>query len=477
MQTCLTYRGYSIPICDLTQKQVTDIKKQLTITPNIGCSSINVIPKSFIIYRESPTKLIVPRYFGEKMFGPPNSNKLTTPIKINVPFVGKLRPNQEIAINSFNKNIKLGGGGGLFEIPCGEGKTVDALYIISMLGVKSICVVNKDFLANQWIERIKEYLPSARIGRIQQNITDVNDKDIVIVMLQSLSMRDYSKEIFNGFGLTIYDEVHHISSEVFSQALFKTVTPYTLGLSATMNRKDGTTHVFKLFLGDILCTIKRQISYSVNIHVTKYRSNDSTFNETVCDYRGKVQYSSMITKLCDYMPRTLFIIDIIQSLITKSPHKQILVLAHNRNILSFIHDIINEKNIATVGYYVGGMKQAQLTQSETKQVIVATYSMAAEALDIKTLSVLIMATPKPEIEQAIGRLFRGPHSDEQTTNSKLERTVIDIVDYHQLFQRHLQKRKVFYRREKYNIIDEIAINNEDDNDDDILKKFKGKCII
>jgi superfamily II DNA or RNA helicase len=77
---------------------------------------------------------------------------------------------------------------------------------------------------------------------------DVIGKDIVIGMLQSISLKDYPDWIFDDFGLTIVDECHHISSEVFSNSLFKLVTKYMLGLSATMNRKDGTTHVFKMFL-------------------------------------------------------------------------------------------------------------------------------------------------------------------------------------------------------------------------------------
>ena len=51
--------------------------------------------------------------------------------------------------------------------------------------------------------------------------------------------------MFECFGLTIVDECHHISSEVFSRSLSRIVTKYTLGLSATMNRKDGLTPVFK----------------------------------------------------------------------------------------------------------------------------------------------------------------------------------------------------------------------------------------
>ena len=65
-------------------------------------------------------------------------------------------------------------------------------------------------------------------------------------------MKEYPLNLFDSFGLTIIDEVHHISSEVFSNTLFKLVTQYMLGLSATMERKDGTTKVFKMFLGDVV---------------------------------------------------------------------------------------------------------------------------------------------------------------------------------------------------------------------------------
>jgi superfamily II DNA or RNA helicase len=118
--------------------------------------------------------------------------------------------------------------------------------------VKTLVIVHKEFLLNQWIERIHQFLPTARVGKIQGSTVDVDNKDIVIGMLQSLSMKDYPADTFTSFGLMVIDEVHHISSEVFSCALFKVVTKYTMGLSATMNRKDGTTKVFKMFLGDVV---------------------------------------------------------------------------------------------------------------------------------------------------------------------------------------------------------------------------------
>ena len=89
------------------------------------------------------------------------------------------------------------------------------------------------------------------------------------------------------------------------------------------------------------------------------------------------------------------------------------------------------------------MKEVALKETETKQVIIATYSMAAEALDIKTLTTLIMATPKTDIEQAVGRILRTKHT---------QPIVVDIIDNHDIFQNQFRKRKVFYIKNNYKII-------------------------
>jgi superfamily II DNA or RNA helicase len=62
------------------------------------------------------------------------------------------------------------GSGGILEVPCGRGKTIMALKIISELKKKTLIIVHKEFLMNQWIERIEEFLPGARIGKIQAQV-------------------------------------------------------------------------------------------------------------------------------------------------------------------------------------------------------------------------------------------------------------------------------------------------------------------
>lgn len=385
----------------------------------------------------------MPRYFGEKYFGVAKSSTLPSGEPIEVAFKGSLRPHQIPAVNSYinyceNKEHACG----LLELDCAAGKTVLSLNIISRLKLKTLIIVNKEFLLNQWIERINEFLPTARIGRIQGSVIDIENKDIVIGMLQSLSMKDYPSLVFESFGFTILDEVHHISSEVFSNALFKIVTKYMVGLSATMERKDGTSDVFKMFLGDVVYKGKTTNEHNVLVRAIEFKTNDDIFNETELDYRGNPQYSKMIVKLCEYKPRNDFIFRVICDLITENPNNQIIILGHNRSILYYIHDKIQDVNVGTVGYYLGGMKQQLLDESSKKQIICASYAMAAEGLDIATLSTLIFVTPKTDIVQSVGRILRTKHSNP---------IVVDIVDKHQLFQNQWNKRKVYYKKSNYNI--------------------------
>tara|TARA_B100001540_G_C15772287_1_gene626942 strand:+ start:15 stop:1553 length:1539 start_codon:yes stop_codon:yes gene_type:complete len=360
--------------------------------------------------------------------------------------------------------------------------TVMALKIIEELKKKTLVIVHKSFLLNQWVERIEQFLPGAKIGKIQGQIIDIKDKDIVIGMLQSLSMKDYPMDLFSSFGLVIVDEVHHISSEVFCRSLFKIVTKYTLGLSATMQRKDGLSKVFKMFLGDILYKEKRDQTDAVLIKAIEYKVNDDDFNEVKYDYRGNPAYSSMISKLCEYTRRSEFIIDIIIKELQEKSDQQIMILAHNKNILVYLYKAIEHRNIASVGYYLGGMKENDLKMSENKKIIIATYAMAAEALDIKTLSTLIFATPKTDVIQAVGRILRIKHD---------RPLIIDIIDSHNLFKNQWKKREKYYKSNKYKIIKTNNISYQNNQWNIVfdpsckIKKtkkedsdeIKGKCLI
>jgi superfamily II DNA or RNA helicase len=445
VSTYLGEKGYTIYKDALTHEEQHYIRKELTVKPFIPKSPIQ--PPSFPVYRESSNKFYIPRYFGYDNYGEPEESKISHGDDINICFEGQLRDYQQEIVDIYMKRANEDGGkiggGGFLELHTGGGKTVLALNIIAQLKKKTLIIVHKSFLLNQWVERIKQYLPSARIGRIQGQLIDIEDKDIVLGMLQSLSMKEYPYEIFKTFGLTIVDEVHHISSEVFSRSLLKIVTKYTLGLSATMQRKDGLSKVFKMYLGDIIFKSSIKRDDKVIVKSIEYNVCDDDYSEVDTDYRGNIKYSTMIGKLCSFNRRSEYIISIIKKEFELNKEQQMIVLAHNKNILTYLHDAIRSRNIATVGYYLGGMKEALLKESESKQVIIATYAMASEGLDIPSLTTLVFASPKTDITQSVGRILRTKHSNP---------LVIDIVDQHDIFKMQWEKRKSYYIKHKYKIL-------------------------
>ena len=466
IKTYLGYKGYTIVKDNITIKEQLFIRKELEVSPN---KTLMGPAPSFPIYRESDTKLYVPRYFGLEHFGEPDEIKITKGKDISLSFNGELREYQNNIVtkymNFINKN-----GGGLLDVEPGKGKTVMALNIISKLNKKTLIIVHKSFLLNQWIERINQFLPNARIGRIQGEVMDIEDKDIVIGMIQSLSQKTYDTKAFESFGLSVYDECHHLSAEVFSNTLVKIVTIHTLGLSGTMTRKDGLSRVFKMFLGPVIHKEASEKNIEVLIKGIHYETTDEEFNEVKLDFRGNPMYSSMITKLCTYNHRSEFIITIVKNELKQNPDQQIMILAHNKNLIKYLHDSIEHHNIATVGYYVGGMKEKNLKESESKKIIIGTYAMASEGLDIKTLTTLIMATPKTDVCQSVGRILRTKHSQPM---------VIDIIDSHTIFKNQWKKRQTYYKKQNYKII----LTNQNDYIENKWKlidkkpNFKKKCLL
>ena len=449
----LSYRGYVLQKTSLTVAQLAALKYDLAISPKESHMMKNTAKKSnndnlIIVYRENEQKIYIPRFYGVKHYGEPVSTELSPGLDIDVSFTQTLRDYQEKIINVYMSHIRLGiggggGGGGILEVPCGAGKTIMALNICSRLKKKTLILVHKEFLMNQWIDRIRDFLPSARVGKIQGKIFDIEHKDIVIGMIQTMYDRPYPPNTFASFGLTISDEVHRVGSEEFSKTLLKVVTPYMLGISATVDRKDGLTELLYMFIGPKIYSETRKDDDGVQVRAIQFdHSDEKKYREEQRDFRGNIKYSTMINQISDFEPRKMFLTRVLQDLIQENSEKQIMVLSHKRDLLDYLETEINSLGFATVGQYVGGMKPLALQESEEKQIVLATYAMAAEALDIKSLNTLVMISPKTDIIQSVGRILR-------TRNDG--KIIVDIVDSHEVFQNQWKKRRAFYKKCNYGI--------------------------
>ena len=447
-QTFLCHYGYGIVKKQFAFKDINRTKKDLNVKPfsAFQISKFNDQTKSYPVYLESKTKIYMPKFYGLEHFGEPEQNILEDGYDIDVSFKGSLRESQQAPVQAFMNSCKHGplveqSNGGIISLPCGGGKTIVALYLIAALKKKTIIVVHKEFLMNQWKERIKTFLPDARVGTVQASTIDIDNKDIVICMLQSLSMKEYPKDQFDSFGFTIVDECHHISSEVFSRALPKITSRYTLGLSATPKRQDGMTKVFLWFLGPMLFKGEADTKKCIDMRVIQYKSFDTVYCKEEITAGGQLCYPRMINNITNYERRTLLIIELIRRLIRQG--KKILILSDRRKHLTRIFELITQYTIASVGYYVGGMKQKDLDISETNQILLGTYAMSSEGMDIPDLDALILASPKSNIIQSVGRILRKKHEHNPI--------VYDIVDEFSKFPNQYVKRRAYYRKMKYPI--------------------------
>jgi superfamily II DNA or RNA helicase len=429
-------KGYTMFKNNITKEQFKKIKQDLNVKP-FTTHSFGNNDVTYPIYRESERKIYLPRYYGTEEFGEP-MNKLSKGLDINLTFKGSLFDYQHNIIDKYISHVGESGGG-LLDVEPGKGKTVMALNIISRLKKKTLVIVHKSFLMDQWIERIEFFLPGAKIGRIQGEIIDTENKDIVLGMIQSLSNKEYPPELWDEFGLCVFDECHHLGAEMFSNVMIQIVTNYNLGLSGTMTRKDGLTKVFKYFIGPVVHKEKTDITAKVLVKTISYES-DSLFDDVKTDFKGNPLYSCLITRL-DEMGRNQMIFNIIMKEFEKNPTQQMMVLAHTKSLLQHLYDLLIQKE-TSIGYYLGGMKDEKLKESESKKIILATYAMASEGLDIKTLTSLVLATPKSDVCQSVGRILRSKHESP---------LVIDIIDDNPALLSQYNKRLTYYSSKNYEI--------------------------
>jgi len=476
MFSILSSNGYGILKSALDEKALENIKKDLTMVPKVnfdmGAAKNTSSPDdlAFPLYSENDKRIYIPRYYGLQKYGLPTLCKLSSAADISVEFIGNLRESQQEPIANFLKAardpLKMGG---IISVPCGFGKTIMSLYIACQIKKKTMFISHKDFLNQQFLETVETFAPDAKVGIIKQKKVDVAGKDFIIASLQSLAMRDYDESIFADIGFVIIDEVHHTGAQVFCKAFRKLSNPIILGLSATLNRKDGMRKVFENYIGKSVYTLKNKEFCDVDVRIHKYFETHVDYSTVKLMWNGKENGAGMINNVCSFKPRTEYIMSILFDILSKEPDRRVLILSERRNQLKDIERYIveankgnsegsgNSENIEgknlSYGFYVGGMKQTDLAISAEKQIILATFQLAAEGFNVPSLNTVIFASPISDIQQSIGRILREPPEKRKYTP-----LCIDILDEFSIFKRKGAARLKFYNNNKYKV--SYYIDNE-----------------
>ena len=438
----ISERGYTIKKSCLSEEEHNKIKKDLTVSPFTIQGYTNMPTPKFKVYLESKTKYYLPRFYGISKFGKVSKNyleELDHGENIAQDFNGQLKEIQVPIASKMIDELKSTGGG-ILNLHCGMGKTVLAIYIIAQMKKKTLIIVHKEFLMNQWKERLNQFLPNAKVGIIQQNKVKVENHDVVIAMLQSVAMKSYERNIYESFGFTIVDEAHHISSQVFSRALPKISTRYMLGLSATLDRKDGLRRVFEWYLGKPTVCVQNMDVGEVVVNVIKL--NDPQYQVPFYNGNGKLNLAKLINTLVISPKRMKIILDWIKKFV--KDNRKILVLSERRKHLEDI-DLKAKELGLECGFYFGGLSQQKLKESESKQIILGTYHMISEGFDLSSLDSLIFASPKTDVVQATGRILR------QGKNRKTIPTIVDIEDQIDYLKKKSKTRISYYKKNKFTI--------------------------
>jgi superfamily II DNA or RNA helicase len=328
------------------------------------------------------------------------------------------------------------------------------------MNVKTMIIVHKEFLMNQWKERINQFLPDATVGILRQQKCEIKN-DITIAMLQTLCTKIFDEGTFDSFGLTIIDETHHICSRVFSQSMFTFTTKYILGLSATPERKDNLTYVLHWFIGPTCFSIKRENQEGVYVHQLNFACKKYD-DEPPTNIAGKVNLPEIINTIVNIESRNNLIIKLLKDSLDEK--RNIILLTERRSHCEYLLEALTkELPGVNAGLYMGGMKQHVLKENENCDVLFATYSLAHEGLDIPKLDTLILATPKSDVVQSCGRILR------ETGTKKNNPVIYDIVDTWGPLLGQSRKRKTFYNKSGFNI--------NKTNEEETLTKFKNCAFI
>jgi superfamily II DNA or RNA helicase len=444
----LTTHGYSVLKSSLTKEQDTLIRKELTVKPQQMQRFAAVTDNEFTVFLESATRLYLPRVWAKEFLGPAQETVMTdgNPLPAALSFVGKPYDYQEGIIKKFLD----ADANGLICVPCGKGKTFMALAIAFRLGGRFMVVVDKEFLLDQWAGEMRSLIPGIRVGRFQADKMEVDPEqyDCTICMIQTIVKRQIPESVLRSYKFTIFDECHHLGAGHFSKVLGKLQTKHMLGLSATPKRDDGLTKVFEWHLGKPVYWEKtREADETVTVEILRFSSDDIDYKETPLNWRGETVVAKLLGQLVSCHERNVFIADKLKELI-KEPNRRILVLSERIGHLESL-EVLMKPTGCVMGYYIGGMKTAtRELAAEEAQILWASYAMASEAMNIKTLNCVLMASPRKKIEQSTGRILR-----QRPEDRKVAPVIVDVIDVHRTYQSQSRERISYYKKCGYKILD------------------------
>lgn len=459
------------------------LKKKLTLIPKTvdfgpAKDKKDQPPKVVEMWRETATHLGVPRayYFANlrkpsivETFRVSNGSPLTPNTNNLV-----LRPDDQVPVlNTFLSAFKDEPfAGGLLDAWTGFGKTVYAIKMAEALGRSTAILVHKNPLKQQWIERINQHYPSAKVGVVQGPKCEFDGCDFVIFMAQSVMKNGgdkYPEKLWSYFGLVIVDECHRFAAASFSTVATRFTARFMIGLSATQYRADKCEDAFRWVIGQVLAKPEAKNQQKPIIYVrqtgfaaVRYEKKDPVTGKTKVFDMNDFEKPTLLNFIKVSKHRNKLIASDILFALKANRHP--LVMSERLDILYSVCEFLKEMSSMhldreiTHGFYVGGKKQVELDEAATCDVVYTTLQLAKEGIDVIRLDTLFMVSPISDPTQPVGRIGRtktiiGADGVAVVVPSKNRPMIVDYVDseIHD-FRSLYRSRLKFYTRSGFEII-------------------------
>lgn len=350
---------------------------------------------------------------------------------------------------------------GILVSPCGSGKTIMGLETVARLGLKTLWVAHTNDLVQQAMDRAKSNfgLDYSKYGTISAGKVKIGDITFATAQtLYNLDLPLYKDE----FDVIVIDECHHIYKGDNSLAMYYKIlnnlsARYRFGLTATPKRADGLERCMTALLGNIEHTIPKEEvkKFTCPVKVKKIETDYKPNLDVVLAGDGTIVYSDLIKDLTSDIKRNEKIAEDIKALINSDKTARILILSDRVEHLSTLREMLSGYKVRQLMALSNSKKareerrQALVDLNDGKiNVVLATYQLAREGLDIPKLNYLVMASPVKDattVEQASGRVGR-------KAENKPYGTVIDYIDDFGLLIGFSKKRNAVYKRLEYEIM-------------------------
>ena len=314
------------------------------------------------------------------------------------------------------------------------GKTFTGLAIAAKLGQKTLVVTHTTTLRAQWEKEVKKVfgIDAGVIGGGKFNV----EPPIVIGNIQSLYRR--VNDIKEVFGTVILDEMHHVSSPTFTRIVDEMPARFKVGLTGTLERKDGRHVVFRDYFGHNVFKPPKEnyLIPKIDIYKTDIRFIDGSFTpwaERINDLTHNEEYVHSVS--------------MIAAKYAAEGHK-VLVVSDRVHFLKRCANLVGDKAVSITGDMNFEEREEAMQEVRTsKNILFGTQSIFSEGISLNELSCLVLGTPvnnEPLLTQLIGRVVR-------KLDGKRQPVIVDINLKGKTASRQANARMGYYIREGYEV--------------------------